>query len=84
MAIQKEVTAITGKYMKDGQEKNRYMKMGVVMDTKNGPMLKIEAIPPGWDGWAYLNDPKPRDEAAPAKASAKAAPPDELDDMPNW
>jgi len=36
--------------------------MGVVMDTKNGGMaLKIEQVPVGWDGWAYLNEPRPRD-----------------------
>lgn len=74
MAIQKEVTAITGKYMKDGQEKNRYTKLGVVMDTKNGPMLKLETIPLGWDGWAYLNDPKPREGAQTQAPKGDAAP----------
>lgn len=64
MAVQKEIVAITGKYTKDGQEKNRYTKLGVMMDTKNGPMLKLEVIPIGWDGWAYLNDPKPREATA--------------------
>lgn len=62
MAIIQEVTAVTGKYKdKDGNEKSRYMKLGVVMDTKNGPMLKLEAIPLGWDGWAYLNEPKEKE-----------------------
>lgn len=63
MAILYKVSASSGKYTdKDGNEKNRYVDMGVVMETKNGPMLKLEAIPVAWDGWAYLNDPKPREE----------------------
>lgn len=64
-----EVTAITGKYTdKEGNEKSRYQTIGVVMDTKNGLMLKLESVPLAWDGWAYLNEPKPRDDAKPAKA----------------
>ena len=64
MAILYKVTAAVGKYTdKDGNEKNRYVDMGVVMETKNGPMLKLESIPAaGWDGWAYLNEPKAREE----------------------
>lgn len=64
MAVTYEVTAITGKYTdRDGNEKNRYAKLGVVVESKNGPMLKLESIPLGWDGWAYLNEPKERDTA---------------------
>jgi len=59
---QYEVSVISGKYTnKDGQEKNRYQRIGSVIDTKNGLMLKIDCIPvvdDGWSGWAYLNKPK--------------------------
>jgi hypothetical protein len=58
--VVKEIVAITGKY-KDGagKEKNRYAKIGVVMEKDDGArMIKLESIPVGWDGWAYLNDPK--------------------------
>lgn len=59
MGIQYEVTAVTGKYTtSDGKEKSRYQKIGVVMQTKNGPMLKLESVPLAWDGWAYLNEPQ--------------------------
>lgn len=69
MARKYEVTAITGKYTDNsGQEKNRYQTIGAVIEGKNGLMLKLEAVPIGWDGWAYLNDPKPREGAAPAPA----------------
>ena len=61
-----EVTAVVGKYKgQDGKEKNRYQRIGSIIETKNGPMLKIDNIPvsePPWSGWAYLNEPKDREE----------------------
>ena len=59
--VLKEIKVITGTYTnKEGQQKNRYSKIGSVIDTKSGPMIKIDSIPlkeGGWDGWAYMNDP---------------------------
>lgn len=81
-----DVVAITGKYTdREGNEKNRYLNIGAVIQTKNGQMLKLEAVPVGWDGWCYLNEPKPRDEqpqrrAVPAKSSSF----DDLDDDIPW
>jgi len=67
--LRKEVTAIVGEYTnKDGALKKRYQRIGSIIDTKNGDMLKLDVIPlkeGGWDGWAYLNDPredKPRSD----------------------
>ena len=61
--IKKEITAIVGQYTnKECQTKNRYQRIGSIIDTRNGEMLKLDVIPlkeNGWDGWAYLNDPKP-------------------------
>lgn len=61
--IKKEITAIVGQYTnKEGQQKNRYQRIGSIIDTKNGDMLKLDVIPlkeNGWDGWAYINDPRP-------------------------
>ncbi|ABX36757.1 hypothetical protein Daci_4126 [Delftia acidovorans SPH-1] len=70
MARKYEVTAVTGKYTdSNGQEKNRYLTIGAVIEGRNGLMLKLEAVPMGWDGWAYLNEPKPRDghQSTPAR-----------------
>lgn len=73
------VVAVTGKYTDaSGKEKSRYQTIGAIIDTRNGPMLKLESVPLGWDGWAYLNDPKPRDD----KPAAKPA--DEFDDDLNF
>jgi hypothetical protein len=62
----KEISVISGKYKnKEGQEKNRYQRIGSIIDTKNGDMLKLDVIPlvdGGWNGWAYLNDPQQKDD----------------------
>lgn len=64
--VLKEIKVITGSYKnKNGEQKNRYSRIGSIIDTSKGPMLKIDSIPlkeGGWDGWAYLNDPMPQDD----------------------
>jgi hypothetical protein len=66
MAITKEITCIVGTYTnKDGQEKKRYQRIGSIISTRNGEMIKLDVIPlkeGGWDGWAYLNDPQPKEK----------------------
>ena len=76
--ILKEISVIQGTYVnKDGQQKNRYQKIGSIIDTKNGDMLKLDVTPlikGGWDGWAYINDPKPQENRKPQF--------DDMDDIP--
>ena len=65
MAIIYEVTVKAGSYQKDGQEKVRYQRIGSVIETKKGPMLKLDQVPlveGGWEGWAYLFTPKEGDQ----------------------
>ena len=58
-----DVVAITGTYTgADGKEKKRYATLGAVIETKHGLMLKLETIPVTWEGMAYLNDPRKREE----------------------
>jgi hypothetical protein len=63
--VKKEISTIVGSYTNsNGEKKNRYQRIGSIIDTKNGEMLKIDVIPlkeGGWDGWAYINDPKPKE-----------------------
>jgi hypothetical protein len=63
--VLKEVSCVVGEYVNSkGENKKRYQRIGSIIDTKNGPMLKVDVIPlreGGWDGWAYLNDPKPKE-----------------------
>jgi hypothetical protein len=64
--IKKEISCVVGKYTnKDGQEKNCYQRIGSIIETQKGEMLKLDVIPlkeGGWDGWAFLNEPRPREE----------------------
>jgi hypothetical protein len=61
----KEISVITGKYTNaQGQEKNRYTRIGSIIETKNGEMLKIDVMPlmdGGWNGWAYINEPREKE-----------------------
>jgi hypothetical protein len=58
-----DVVVVVGKFInEDKQEKNRYQRIGSVIETKTGLSMKLDAIPIGsegvaWDGWAYLNEP---------------------------
>lgn len=73
MAIKYEVSAKVGTYTnRDGVEKGDYVNMGIIMETKNGGlMIKLKSIPTGWDGFAYLNDPRPRDEQPASNGGSK-------------
>jgi hypothetical protein len=65
--VSKEISCITGEYTNSaGERKKRYQRIGSIIETKNGPMLKLDNIPlreGGWDGWAYINDPRPQEES---------------------
>ena len=78
-----EITIISGQYKnKDGVQKNRYQKIGSIIETKNGPMLKLDSMPlidGGWNGWAYINEPYVENKE-PAKAGSGFD--DMNDDMP--
>ena len=86
-----EITVITGTYTNaEGQQKNRYQRIGSIIDTKNGPMLKIDVIPlkeGSWDGWAYINEPRERDDQPQQRgrqAPQSSGFDDMNDDLPNF
>ena len=65
----------------NGEKKNRYSRIGSIIETKNGPMLKIGSIPlkeGGWDGWAYINEPREKEEQPRKKSSGF----DDMTDVP--
>ena len=66
MAIVKEISCVVGTYTNaQGEKKNRYQRIGSIIQGQRGDMLKLDVIPlkeGGWDGWAYLNDPKPKEQ----------------------
>lgn len=71
MAIKYRVVAVTGTYEKDGKTKNEYAQIGDVIETRNGLMLKIKAIPLNWQGTAYLNEPEERRSQKPADTGSE-------------
>lgn len=81
MAVIYEVTVKAGTYQKDGQEKVRYQRIGSVIETKKGVMIKLDSIPlveNGWQGWCYCFQPKEGDKKfAPAKQSNDGFPEDD-------
>ena len=70
MGIKYDCIVKNGTYTdKMGNEKNRWQKIGVCVDTKQGGLaIKLEAIPVAWDGWISLAEPKPK-EGSPAPSS---------------
>jgi hypothetical protein len=76
MAIKFDVIAKTGTYTdKNGQEKNRWLKCGVVMETAKGLSMKLESMPISSDGWFVLSEPKPKDERQPSLGNLESDPP---------
>ena len=65
MGIKYDCIVKNGTYTdKSGNEKNRWQKIGVCVDTKQGGLaIKLEAIPVTWDGWISLAEPKPKENA---------------------
>jgi hypothetical protein len=57
MAVKKQLKAKAGTYTnKQGEEKTRYVNVGVLLETGKGEMLKIESLPVPFDGWIYFSD----------------------------
>ena len=77
--IKKEISVISGKYTNaQGQAKNRYTRIGSIIETKSGDMLKLDVTPlmeGGWNGWANCYDLEEKE--------APKAPQSGFDDMPN-
>ena len=67
MSVEFEVVTSTGTYMKDGEEKKRWLKCGVIFKSEKGNYsMKLEAIPTkrneNGEMWFALFVPKPRED----------------------
>lgn len=72
-----EAQARVGKYKdREGNEKTRWHRCGVVIETEKGLSLKLEALPvsPEWDGWISFFKPKPKDDKKPEAAGTPSRP----------
>ncbi len=83
MSIKYDVITKNGTY-KDkvtNEDRTNWKKVGVCMETRSGGLaIKIDALPPLWDGWLQLTEPKKKDEPAAAPSSEPAASNDLNDD----
>jgi len=67
LGIRYYVKAATSEYTdKDGKSKKKYQSIGVVIETKNGLMLKLETLPllalKEGSLMCYLNEPEDKAE----------------------
>ena len=59
MAIKYELIANGGSYTnKEGVEKKRWVKCGIVVETERGMSAKIESLPVNFDGWLMMSEPR--------------------------
>lgn len=56
MSAYADITYVTGKYTKDGKEKNRYQKIGTLFASPHFShmSIKLDALPLGGDGWLNI------------------------------
>lgn len=65
-----DIVVVTGKYMKDGKERNRYKNIGTLFATPHfsNISIKLEALPLNSDGWLRVfpregsENMKPKDD----------------------
>lgn len=76
MAVTHELMAKIGTYTdRDGNEKARWTKCGVLIDNNGKLSVKLEAVPVNFDGWLSCFEPKPRDDKPqhrPARTNARS------------
>jgi hypothetical protein len=69
-----KISAPGGKYIKDGEEKTRWINCGILLDTDKGYRIKLDALPVNMgEGWLSVFPPdEERQQARPAAAAAPA------------
>ena len=87
MAITHEIIARGETYKdKEGNDKTRWIRCGVVMDTKSGGQaIHIESLPINFDGWLMMKEPMPKENQKPysKSGSVNEKPIEEIDsDIP--
>jgi hypothetical protein len=64
MGVKYDAIAKNGSYTdKNGVEKTKWCKAGIVVETKNGGLaMKIEQLPIPFDGWIQFAVPKAKED----------------------
>ena len=62
--IKYEVVAKNGTYKdRNGDEKARWLKLGVCFESEKGLSIKLDSVPINFDGWMSLMTPKPKENS---------------------
>ena len=69
-----DLMAPNGKFIKEGEEKTRWLRCGVLLQTDNGMRIKLDSIPIGeWDGWLSVFEEREGDRQGSVAKPAPAA-----------
>lgn len=75
MALKKTHDAVYAgeKYTdREGNEKTRYINIGVLFARDDGSMtMKLESLPIGFNGWINFYEPKPKDGEQPQRQASR-------------
>lgn len=85
MAINYDLIARGETYKdKNGDDKTRWIKCGVVMDTKSGGQsIHLESLPINFDGWLMMKEPLPKENQKPYNKQVAEKPSDDFEsDIP--
>ncbi len=81
--VKGDVCVVAGRYQKDGEEKIRWQKIGILLESEKGFTINLTALPigSGEDGNIWLKVFPPRDKPyeKPAPTQSK---PESDDDIP--
>jgi hypothetical protein len=75
LAITHEIIARGETYKdKEGNDKTRWIRCGVVMDTKSGGQaIHLESLPINFDGWLMMKEPMPKENQKPYSKSGSVS-----------
>lgn len=64
-----DILTVTGKYMKDGKEKNRYAKVGTLFTTPHMSriVIKLDTVPISGEGWLSVFPKEGTEDIKPQK-----------------
>lgn len=66
MPVTHELMARAGSYTdRDGNEKTRWQKCGILIEKDGKLSVKLEALPIGFDGWLSCFEPRQDDKPRP-------------------
>ena len=70
-----KIAAPGGTYMKDGEERTRWINCGILLETDRGFRIKLDALPVNMgEGWLQVFDPDERQSKPAAQTGFRDKP----------